>query len=473
MKKTLSTMLAVGMTAVMLAGCGSAAGTATTAPAATKAGTSPASSAGQTTAAAAATKGAAGSASALSGDITIWHSFTQGARMEAVQAAADKFMAANPGVKIKIETYAWGDFNTKWNAGLTTGDLPDISTAQNTGEVVQMMNADVLQPVDDLISVIGKDRFSANALSDMAKDGKTFGVPYYSHAQVMWYRTDLLEKIGAKVPETWDEFYDAAVKLTKDGTFGAAFSCSPKDLLCTRYLNYYVRSAGSSLLKDDLKANLTSKEAIDGINFWLKVYKNCSPAETINYTVNDHAKLFYQGKTAFDFNSGFMVSGVQNNTPDIVKYVKCAPLPRIKAGDPVYSAEATQIPLVVWKKAKSPEACKAFIQYLYEKENYVKFIHSVPVGMLPALKDIATDQDYLNDPTVKQFADSCAIIQTAVDSGHAIGFEHGPTPQASYLTSQGIIENMFQDIITNGTDVSKAAKTAEDKLNDVFDTMIN
>ena len=54
-------------------------------------------------------------------------------------------------------------------------------------------------------------------------------------------------------------------------------------------------------------ANLTSKEAIDGINFWLKVYKNCSPAETINYTVNDHATLFYQGKTAFDFNSGFMI----------------------------------------------------------------------------------------------------------------------------------------------------------------------
>ena len=38
--------------------------------------------------------------------------------------------------KINIETYSWGDFNTKWNAGLTTGDLPDMSTAQGTGEVV-------------------------------------------------------------------------------------------------------------------------------------------------------------------------------------------------------------------------------------------------------------------------------------------------------------------------------------------------
>ena len=74
--------------------------------------------------------------------------------MEAIQAAADQFMKDNPGVKINIETMAWGDFNTKWNAGITTGDLPDISTAQNTGEVVEMLNAGVLAPMDSTIDAI-------------------------------------------------------------------------------------------------------------------------------------------------------------------------------------------------------------------------------------------------------------------------------------------------------------------------------
>lgn len=392
--------------------------------------------------------------------------------MDAVQAAADKFMQQHPDVKINIETYSWGDFNTKWNAGLTTGDLPDMSTAQNTGEVVEMLNAEVLEPVDDMVESIGRDRFSANALSDMSVDGATYGVPYYSHAQVMWYREDMLKAANLEVPTTWDEFYDAAVALTKDGTFGAAFSCSPNDLLCTRYLNYYVQSAGGSLLNDDLTANLTSPEVIDGINYWLKVYKDCSPAETINYTVNDHATLFYQGKTAFDFNSGFMIGGVQSNTPEAVPYVKCAPLPRMNEGDQVYSAEATHIPLVVWNNSEHPEICKAFIEFLYEDENYIDFIHSVPVGMLPSLNDIAEKEAYLNDETIKAFSDSVDIIQTAVDTGHAIGFEHGPTAQASYLTSQGVIENMFQDIITNGTDVETAAKAAEEQLNEIFDTMI-
>ena len=40
----------------------------------------------------------------LKGDITFWHSFTQGPRMEVIQQTADQFMKDNPGVKIKIET---------------------------------------------------------------------------------------------------------------------------------------------------------------------------------------------------------------------------------------------------------------------------------------------------------------------------------------------------------------------------------
>lgn len=408
----------------------------------------------------------------LSGEITFWHSFTQGARMEAVQAAAESFMTMHPEVKINIETFSWGDFNTRWNAGLTTGDLPDMSTAQGTGEVVEMLNADVLIPVDDMVDNIGRDRFSANALADMTKGGAVYGVPYYSHAQVMWLRTDLMEAAGLSVPTTWDEFYDAAVALTKDGVYGAGFSCSTNDLLCTRYLNYYVRSGGGSLLNDDLTANLTSDLAIEGIEFWLKVYQNCSPAETINYDVNAHATLFYQGLTAFDFNSGFMISGVQNNTPEIAQYVDSALLPKINADDPDYGAETSHIPLVVWKEAEHPEICKAFIEYLYQEDNYITFLEAVPVGMLPALSDIATNPAYLANQTVQEFSNSVEVISNAISLGRAIGFEHGPTPQASYLTSQGIVEGMFQDIITNGTDVRQAAQTAEDALNEIFEVMI-
>ena len=125
----------------------------------------------------------------LKGDITFWHSFTQGPRLEVIQETADQFMKDNPGVNIKIETFSWGDFYTKWTTGLASGNVPDMSTAL-PGHVVEMMNADALVPVDDLIDDIGRDKFSKTALSEGEKDGECYSLPLYSHAQVMWYRKD-------------------------------------------------------------------------------------------------------------------------------------------------------------------------------------------------------------------------------------------------------------------------------------------
>lgn len=463
-KRILSGALILALLIACLAGCGG--GNAATNPGGTSnqpanSGTNPQSGSNA---------GNNGNTGDLAGEITFWHCFTQGVRMEAVQAAAESFMVEHPDVKVNIETMSWGDFNTKWKAGITTGDLPDMSIAQNTGEVAEMLNAQVLAPIGNVVSAIGADRFSASALSDMTQDGVVYGVPYYSHAQVMWYRQDLLDEAGLSVPATWEEFKNAAVALTdrSKGVYGAGVSMSPNDLLCTRYLNYYVRSGGGSLLNDDLTANLTSDLALDGIRFWVDVYKSCSPAETINYTVNDHATLFYQGATAFDFNSGFMISGVAANREDLLDYISCAPLPNMNQGDAYYSAEATHIPLVIWKNSAHPEICEAFIEYLFQDDNYVAFLSAVPVGMLPSLTGISELDAYKSNETVVRFADEAATIADAVAAGHAIGFEHGPSVQAGLLASQGVIENMFQDIVTKGTDVEVAAAAAEKQLNDIF-----
>lgn len=414
--------------------------------------------------------GSAAQSGELSGEITFWHSFTQGPRLESIQETADKFMEENPDVKINIETFSWGDFYTKWTTGLASGNVPDMSTAL-PGHVVEMMDSEAIVPLDDVIDGIGRDRFAKTALSEGEKDGECYSIPLYSHAQVMWYRKDLLKAANLEVPTTWDEFANVAKALTKDGVYGCSFPCGSGDLMATRFLNFYVRSAGESLLTDDLKANLTSDAAIEGINYWLDIYKNCSPKDSVNYAVLDQANLYYQGKTAFDFNSGFQISGVETNSPDLVEQIDCAPLPKMNAEDPDYGAETSNIPMVVWANSKHPEICKAFMEKLYDTDTYTKFLSATPVGMLPSITGISDSEAYQSNETVQKFAHAEEVISGAVELGTAIGFEHGPSVQAGLLTSQGIIEGMFQDIITNGTDVKKAAQTAEDKLNEVFSSV--
>lgn len=409
----------------------------------------------------------------LEGEITFWHSFTQGPRLETIQAAADAFMKDHPKVKINIETYSWADFYTKWTTGLASGNVPDMSTAQ-AGQVVEMINADAIIPLDNLIDRIGRDRFYESPIQEMTyEDGNCYAVPIYSHAFVMWYRQDLLDKYNLEVPTTWEEFNIAATTITQ-GESGEVYGCSvpmgTNDLYATCFLDTYVGSNGESLLTEDHRANLTSETALAGIQYWVDMYKNNSPSDSINYNTLDQATLYYQGKNAFDFNSGFHISGVEANRPDLMDYIDCAPVPTIKEGvQPDYIVN--NMPLVVWKNSEHPEICEAFIEYFYQPDIYIPFLHSVPVGMLPALKEITEDPAFLADPTIQKYQHAMEVISNALDYGTYIGMEYGPCVEAGILANQRVIENMFQDIVLNGTPVDEAAKAAEDQLNDLFDSV--
>jgi multiple sugar transport system substrate-binding protein len=404
----------------------------------------------------------------LKGEIVLWHSFTQGARNDSIKQAADAFMKKNPGVTIKIETFAWSEFYTKWTTGLQAGQVPDVSTAL-PNHVVEMMDAQAIIPLDDVIDTIGRKRFYEAPLKEGNVNGKNYSIPLYSHAQVMWYRKDLLQKANVQVPKTWAELADAAKKVNNQpDLYGLSVPMGTGDMMATRFLNFYVRSAGETLITKDGSANLTSKAAIDGIKYWVDLYKAVSPKGSVNFKVLDQSTLFYQGKTAFDFNSGFHIGGVETNSPALLDQIEAAPIPKINANDPDQGIETSNIPLVVWKNSKHPEIAKAFVESLYEKESYIKFLHSVPAGMLPAMKDIAEDPAFLDNPTIKKFSNAVKVVSQAVDKGTAIGMEYKPTLQSGIITSQSVIEKMFQNIVLKDEPVEEAAKKAEKELNTLF-----
>ena len=288
----------------------------------------------------------------------------------------------------------------------------------------------------------------------------------------MWIRKDLLAKHNLPVPKTWSELYDTAKTLTQDGIYGLSVPMGSNDFIATRFLNLYVRSAGGSLLTKDLKVDLTSPIVQDGIKYWVKMYKDTSPKDSVNYNVLQQATLYYQGKTAFDFNSGFQIGGVKANSPQLLEQIDAYPLPRINATDPEVGIERANIPMVVWKASKHPDIAKAFMKTLYDKERYIQFLKAVPVGMLPAIKGISDDPAYREDPMIKQFNHAEQVISSALEQGIAIGYEHGPSVQAGILTNQHIIEKMFQEIVVNGTDPMVAAQKAEKELNALFEAVI-
>lgn len=406
----------------------------------------------------------------LSGEITFWHSFVQPDRAAAIEDAAARFEEAHPGTHVNVESMTWNDFKKRWRKAAETGGLPDISTACNLYEAEELLHTGLLQPADEVIDAIGRDRFADNVLAELDHGGHVYGVPYYSHAYVMWYRADLLDAADIDVPRTWDDFAAAARALTDpaSGVYGYAMALNPDDFVSAINLHMYVRSAGGSLLAPDGSADLTSPEALAGIRYWADLYRDCSPAGAESDGVAEQADRFYRGETAFDFNSGFHVSGVAAARPDLLGSISCTELPTIGPDDASTSAVVTHIPLVLYRDSEHPDVARAFMEFLFEDDNYGAFLDSAPLGMLPSIRGIADTENYQSDPLRRQFAEEEGVIRDAMLHGSALGFENGPNLHAGVLTSSGAIEVMFRDIVLNGKPVEEAARAAEDKLNAQF-----
>ena len=91
--------------------------------------------------------------------------------------------------------------------------------------------------------------------------------------------------------------------------------------------------------------------------------------------------------------------------------------------------------------------------------------------MMSGLKGVTDSKIYKENKIVQDFKHADEVLNQMLGGSTSIGMEYGPRPEAGLLTSQRVIEKMFQDIITNGTDVEKAAKNAEDRLNELFETI--
>lgn len=96
------------------------------------------------------------------------------------------------------------------------------------------------------------------------------------------------------------------------------------------------------------------------------MHKGTSPKDSVNYNVLQQATLYYQGKTAFDFNSGFQIGGVKANSPQLLEFINAYLVPKINENDSTPALEKAKITMVIWKNLKHADVSKALMKTLHE-----------------------------------------------------------------------------------------------------------
>ncbi|OUS76254.1 hypothetical protein B1748_13405 [Paenibacillus sp. MY03] len=118
------------------------------------------------------------------------------------------------------------DWNKKVTISLMAGDEMDI-IYQNATTYQKFANANLIEPLDDLIAEDNYDVKSIYGSSMSTYNGKTYMLPAFRDVHVTLYNKDLFDKAGIPYPDnntwTWDKYVESAKAITNlgDGVFGS------------------------------------------------------------------------------------------------------------------------------------------------------------------------------------------------------------------------------------------------------------
>jgi len=148
-----------------------------------------------------------------------WHWLEKG-RSDRLWALMEKFMAANPGIKVEKREIARKDYESTLSTEFGAGGGPDVFVVPDT-YYPELSASGVLAPLNDIAASLSAKLPAA--AKQFVKDGSTLALPYELSPYGFFWNKALLKEAGVDPPTTPEELLAAAKKIKeKTGKTGFA-----------------------------------------------------------------------------------------------------------------------------------------------------------------------------------------------------------------------------------------------------------
>jgi len=408
-------------------------------------------------------------------DIVMWHSMNR-ALGDTLQTLTDQFNASQSDVKVTlVNQIDYVQTFTKYKAGLSSGDLPDIVQLQETDQQ-QMIDTGTVVPA----SVCAKaDKYSFSdflprVISYFTVGGKQYAMPFNTSGPVLYYNKKAFTAAGLdpeNPPKTLDDVRAAAEKLKANGV------SAPLGLKTEPgYFEHWRALANKTYVNNSngrkARATKTAYNDATGLEIftWLSGMVKDGLATTnpdLGTGNFDNLLGIQSGSHAMAFDTSAALGTISTvlaggNAPNVELGVAPFPAPGKKAtgGALVSGGEL----FMVNKSAPEKQAAAwKFLKFLDDPKNMTTW--AIGTGYLPILKTSASSpamqQYWQQNPQYKVAYDQLLDGPTNVaTSGSVIG---------NYTGARDALRDAENSMFLNGTDPKTALKDASTKATSAID----
>lgn len=302
MKKFIAMLLALAMSATMLAACSSNETTVTD-PADTD---TTADTTSDTTA----------ETPAETQDVELWYYWETEGHQVALQAAIDDYNASQDAYAVTAKYVPFADFKKQLSIGAVAEELPDM-VILDSPDHASYASMGIFADLTDKVDV---SAYYEGPVASCTYDGKLYGVPFGVNCLALFYNEDMLADAGLEVPTTWSELQAAAAALSDGTRYGFAFSALQNEEGTFNFMPY-VWSANADY------TNFNSDEGIKALTFAQElVSSGAMSKECINWTQGDVMNQFISGNVAMMVNGCWQIPTMRSEAPDLNWGVSLIPM---------------------------------------------------------------------------------------------------------------------------------------------------
>ena len=221
--------------------------------------------------------------------------------------------------KVNLTVIPWDKYEETYTTALNSGEGPDVGYMYNE-MFPTYIDAGAVEDMSSYVTDEDKKEYKYLSNGNMM-DGQygwplVTGVPF-----VLYYNEDILNALGEKAPETWDDFARICQEATKDtdgdgkvDQYGFACGMNTSDIGAMQILNAYYYSAlwqnGGQVYNDDLKSVSFADEAGKEAVTWLKGLTSYMNEDFMSLSWSDaFSNVFGAGKAAFGITRSSQTDG--------------------------------------------------------------------------------------------------------------------------------------------------------------------